>query len=207
MPSQYTMHAFQSLCYACPPLSNYLRSGLAEKDLCTRRRASCEFARTVQSYYHALVDGTPDVDDKVLETLGRKLPKKLANGLQYTLKTLHTALEVATNSSFITDCFSFDKNGTVFIKHHDGDTISSQTLQLDRAPPCLLASTAASFYPFDLSINDKEFSLHAVFDANRCIYYQDSWKEWDGVVTREVANREVCRITGPKILSYIQSRP
>lgn len=174
-----------------------------ESELCARRRASCEFARGLKKYCHALIDGR-GVEEEVISRLGgNKMPKKLTSGLQHTLKTLHAALEVSPNSSFIADCFAIDANKTVFVWYYDEESVPG-SLTFERTPKCLMTVTSASYYPFDVTVNQNEFRLHAVFNSQSTIYSDgDVWKEWDGHSTLEVPSDKACKIVGLKALSYV----
>jgi hypothetical protein len=201
------MYAFQALCYACPQITNYLRSDIVEKELCVKRRASCEFVRRLKKYYHALIDGKElDMDD--LNALVSKTPKKLQNCLQHTLKTMHAALEVSHNCSFITDVLSINEQNTVFFLYHEGESVPA-SMAVGTPPHCLLIfGDTITYHPFTMTINQThEYRLLATFDSARCLYVDEGgWKEWDGNTTTACQYESVvCKSkSGAKCLSYVR---
>lgn len=144
------------------------------------------------------------MDEESFTKFASKTPKKMLSNLQHTLKTLHAALEISTNCSFITDCFSIDTKGTVFCLYHTDESVPP-SLSLERNPYCLLVGGEFNYFPFDVTVNDIDYRLHAVFDTIRCIYFEDNtWKEWTGDRTTEVSSDAVYKVAGTKALSYVK---
>jgi len=158
----------------------------------------------LKAFFHSIVDDGYEMDEEALAKFAKKTPKKMVSNLQYTLKTLHAALEQTLNCSFITECFSSDAKSTLFFLYYTEESVPS-SIPLEKSPYCLLVVGDFSYYPFDVTVNMNDYRLHAVFDNAKCIYFEgDVWKEWNGDITTEVLCDNVCKVAGTKALSYVR---
>lgn len=196
--------ALQGVCYSIPPLTNFVRSKLFTEELNVKRRISYQFATTIKQYFHCLLDEGSTTSDQsdIYTKLTQKAPKKFFSLVQYTLKTLHNALQHQNSAStFISDCFSIGDN-TLW---YEQEGTMEPNLTVQKEPKCLLVfATNVSFYPFEITVNTKPYRLHATFDSERCVYFDGTtWMLRDGTSHNVVDTNKVCGfIHKHKVLVY-----